>query len=1165
METTQFDLLKTPRFLPLFVTQFLGAFNDNVFKNAFIILITYRLADKLAMNVQILVTLIGALFILPFFLFSAFAGKLADKFEKSRLISTVKVFEVVIMVVATLGFYQQSVGLLLASLFLLGVQATFFGPLKYAILPCHLQTNELIAGNGLIEAGTFLAILLGTLLGGVLILLPYGELITSFILLTVAVGGWVSSWSIPKTIVTESESAIRLSFNFIKETFDLIRYSRSQRDIYYAIMGISWFWLVGATFLTEFAVFAKESLHANEHIVTLFLMVFSIGLGVGSLLCNRLLRGKVHAAYVPVAALALTLFTFDLCYAAGHITALANGDYMGLAAFFSHFSGWRIVFDLTAIAICGGLYTVPLYALLQQRSAPEHRARVIASNNVMNALFMVAAAIVTMFLLKIGFSVNQIFFLIAILNACVAFYICKLVPDALIKAGFSWILTTLYRVKVKGLENYDAAGSRVVIVANHTSFIDAILLATFLPDKLTFAVNTITARKWWIRLFLRLVDAYPIEPANPMALKSLIEFVQRDIRCVIFPEGRLTVTGGLMKIYEGPGLVADKSGAKLLPIRIQGAQLTPFSRLRGKAPIRLMPKVTITIFPSKALEIAPEIKGRKRRQQISYKLYDIMTEMMFESSDYHKTLFRALTDAAAIHGNKAEIIEDIQRDPITYRQFFTRSFIIGDIIAKQTTRGEYVGLLMPTMASTVICFFGLHAYSRVPAMLNFTAGIRSVVTACHTAQIKRVFTSSQFVEFAKLENMVKELEANGVTVVFLEDMRNRVTFLHKLKGRIMAQWPSLSYKLIHYRAQAQPFLNPQNPAVILFTSGSEGTPKGVVLSHENIAANCSQVTACVDFSSNDKIFNALPLFHSFGLTGGVMLPLLSGVKTFLYPSPLHYRIVPELSYDTNATILFGTDTFLAGYAKYAHQYDFYSVRYVFAGAEKLREETRSIWGNKFGVRVFEGYGTTETAPILAINTPMQSRLGTVGRLLPGIKFRLNPVPGINHGGTLVVSGPNIMKGYLLSTNPGIIVPPIDGWYDTGDVVDVDEVGYVTIKGRVKRFAKVAGEMVSLAMVENQVALLWPEFQHAVVNIPDPKKGEQIVLITTKIDATREAVIAHAKVAQMAEIAIPRKILTVKEMFLLGSGKIDYSRVKDYVLQTLATLVEEPEEEEEDDE
>jgi acyl-[acyl-carrier-protein]-phospholipid O-acyltransferase/long-chain-fatty-acid--[acyl-carrier-protein] ligase len=319
-----------------------------------------------------------------------------------------------------------------------------------------------------------------------------------------------------------------------------------------------------------------------------------------------------------------------------------------------------------------------------------------------------------------------------------------------------------------------------------------------------------------------------------------------------------------------------------------------------------------------------------------------------------------------------------------------------------------------------------------------------------------------------------------------------------------------------------------------------------VLSHINIQANRYQVSSRIDFGPTDIVFNALPIFHSFGLTGGTLLPVLAGIKTFFYPSPLHYRIIPELVYDTNATLLFGTDTFLTGYARHAHPYDFHSVRYVFAGAEKLHERTRKIWADKFGVRIFEGYGATETAPVLSMNTPMHSQPGSVGRLMPGVSHRLQPVPGIEEGGRLLVYGPNIMTGYYLPDAPGKIQPLHGGWYDTGDIVTIDDIGYITIRGRAKRFAKIGGEMVSLAAVEEYIGKLWPQYTHAVLQVPDPKKGEQLVLVTTNPTASRNDLVNYAKENGINELSIPKRILLIDTIPVLGTGKTNYVALMEWL-------------------
>ena len=700
------------------------------------------------------------------------------------------------------------------------------------------------------------------------------------------------------------------------------------------------------------------------------------------------------------------------------------------------------------------------------------------------------------------------------------------------------LLKKLYRVEVKGLENYSKAGERVVIVANHTSFLDAAIIALFLPEKLMFAVNSHIAKRWYLKPFLALVKAFPLDPTNPMATKSIISEIKRDQKCVIFSEGRITLTGSLMKVYEGPGMIADKSAAMILPIRIDGAQYSPLSRLKGKVRIRWFPKVTMTILEARTFDIPEEIKGRNRRHLAGVKLYDLMSEMLFDSSDYKKTLFQSIIDQAHIHGRKHIIAEDALRKPINYGSLITRSFALGNKIAKTTKADEYVGIMLPNMVTSIVTFFALQAYGRVPAMLNFSTGEKNLVSACTTAGIKAIYTSRKFVEMGKLDEMIAALEKTGVQVIYLEDLAKTINIFDKLKSLIVSHFAQTFYRA--------PDAN--SPAVILFTSGSEGTPKGVLLSHINIQANRYQLASRVDFGPTDIVFNALPIFHSFGLTGGTLLPLLSGIRTFFYPSPLHYRIVPELIYDTNATIMFGTDTFLSGYARFANAYDFYSVRYVFAGAERLKDETRKLWSDKYGVRIFEGYGATETSPAISTNTPMHNKPGTVGRLLPGIKYSIQKVPGIEDGGKLIVTGANIMKGYLLGNNPGKLVETSNNEYDTGDIVALDSDGYITIKGRAKRFAKIAGEMVSLTAVESFISNLWPDNNHAVVSIPDAKKGEALVLFTDKQDGERTEISTYAKEHGIGELSVPKNIKIVDAVPLLGTGKTDYVTLQKLVAE-----------------
>ncbi len=1135
MYHSQFLLLTKKRFLPLFLTQFLGALNDNLFKNALVVLITFVMVNELPVDHKILVTLASCLLIAPMFIFSALAGTLADKFEKAKLIRIIKMAEIVLMVMGALGFILHNVTILMLVLFLLGVQSTFFGPLKYSILPAHLTEGELMGGTALIETGTFLAILIGNILGVILIVQPQGIVIICAAVVLIAILGYLSSCFIPQALAPAPDLSV--SFNVVKETVAIVQFSKKTKDIYLSILGISWFWLIGFVFLAEFPNYAKDYLKGNEQVFVLFLTIFSVGVGLGSIFCNRLVKGRIEATFVPLSALGISLFTIDLyfstLYVLNHVNVAALQTPL---AFIAVPANWRVLFDVFMIAFCGGIYIVPLYAILQHRSQETHKARVIASNNIMNALFMSAAAIVVMIMLQMNFTIPQIFLTMAFINVIVIVQSCRLLPGALVKSILRMFLQFLYKVEVKGLENYDAAGERVIVVPNHTSFLDGVLLAAFLPGKLSFAMYSGYAKKWWVKPVTLFVEIFAIEPANPFSLKSIIKYVRQDKKMVIFPEGRITVTGALMKIYEGPGMIADKAEGALLPVLIDGAQYTPFSRLKGRVYIKWFPKITLTIFPAERLTVSSELRGRHRRQMIGEQLYQMMANTLFMGNRLDVTLFEGLLQAKTIHGGAHKIVEDINRQPLTYRRLILGSVLLGKKLAKLTREQEAVGLLLPNLSATVVTFFGLLAYRRVVALLNFSTGTHNVVLACHTAKIKTVCTARAFIATARLQGMIDALAEQGIRIVYLEDLRKSISFIDKMLALFASTFPKVSGLLAKNHDANQ-------PAVILFTSGSEGTPKAVVLSSRNIQANKNQMASRVDFSPIDIVLNALPMFHSFGLTAGTILPILYGMKVFFYPSPLHYRVIPELSYDINATILFGTNTFLAGYARYANAYDFYSIRYVFSGAEKLREENRRLWADKFGVRIFEGYGATETSPVISVNTPMHNKPGTVGQLMPGIEYQLNDVPQITEGGRLSVKGPNVMLGYMFYDNPGVIEAPLDGWYDTGDIVEIDENGYITIKGRAKRFAKIGGEMVSLTFVEQMLDKLWPESAHAVVTIPDEKKGEQLVLVTTRQQADKAEISRYARTLGISELAVPKLIHVVDKLPLLGSGKVDYLAIQ----------------------
>jgi acyl-[acyl-carrier-protein]-phospholipid O-acyltransferase / long-chain-fatty-acid--[acyl-carrier-protein] ligase len=497
-----------------------------------------------------------------------------------------------------------------------------------------------------------------------------------------------------------------------------------------------------------------------------------------------------------------------------------------------------------------------------------------------------------------------------------------------------------------------------------------------------------------------------------------------------------------------------------------------------------------------------------------------------------KSLFQALADARAAYGGKRPIIVDGDDRVLTYDDIVRAALALGHALKKGTRPREAVGIMLPTSAGSIISFFGISAFDRVPAMLNFTNGASGVASAIRTAKIKRIVTARRFVEMAKLEAMIGEL-GNVAEIVYLEDVREKLGVLDKLTAGVGQFLPNLVSRAG----------DPGELAAILFTSGTEGLPKGVALSHTNLLSNVEQIRVHVALYPNDTMLNPLPTFHCFGLTAGAIMPILLGLKSVYHPTPLQPHEIVRRVKAHGATILLSTDTFMSQYARAGDQGDLNSLRLAICGAERVRDETRQLLRRKYSMEIVEGYGVTEAAPVIACNQPGAMRPGTVGRLLPGITARLEPVEGIPNAGRMFVKGPNIMLGYIRPQNPGVIEPPEGGWHDTGDVVAIDEDGFVAIKGRMKRFAKVGGEVVSLAVVENCASAAWPDYSHAAVSLPDGRKGEAISLVTTNPEADRMELVGWVHNHGVSELAIPRRIVLVKDIPVLGTGKTDYVKVQ----------------------
>jgi acyl-[acyl-carrier-protein]-phospholipid O-acyltransferase/long-chain-fatty-acid--[acyl-carrier-protein] ligase len=682
-------------------------------------------------------------------------------------------------------------------------------------------------------------------------------------------------------------------------------------------------------------------------------------------------------------------------------------------------------------------------------------------------------------------------------------------------------------------ESVLGAPGPVLLVPNHVSWLDWLLVGVCLEGDWKFVVSSVTARASWLhRRIMINRRTFPVDPTSPYGVRHMAEHLGRNGRLVLFAEGRISRTGCLMKLFDGTGFLLHKTHARVITCYLRGAERILLSPHPGWR--RVFPRVTAhfseLLDPPDLAHVA--VAGARAR--LTGWLRDQMVRQQFavESELGAATLPEAVLDRAR-QQPKRVVVQDATMSSLTYRQLLAGV----DVLAREWKSrlgddSRRVGVLLPNVNAMPVVLLSLWRQGREPAILNFSTGLATMLACVGLAGLRTVITSRLFLERLKLTG--ESFEREGVRMLYLEEVRGEIGSLSKLRG----YWRSRFHP---GRVMASPVTG-RDAAVILFTSGSEGLPKGVELTHGNVLANIRQMLAVVDVMDTDRFFSAMPLFHSFGLLAGLMVPLVRGIYSFLYPSPLHYRLIPAVFYNLDCTVMFGTNTFLNGYARKAHPYDFRNLRYLIAGAEKLQENTVNTWCRKFGVRPVEGYGVTECSPAVCVNTAMDTRIGSVGRLLPGMECRIEPVEGVHEGGRLLVRGPNVMRGYL-NVAANAEFKALGGWYDTGDLARVDEEGFVHLLGRLKRFAKVSGEMVSLAAVEEAMAGAFPQFglrcEVVVVSQPDEEKGEALLAVTNEPRLKPEQIREAIRSKGLTNLCVPRELRVVREIPKLGTGKTDY--------------------------
>jgi len=714
-------------------------------------------------------------------------------------------------------------------------------------------------------------------------------------------------------------------------------------------------------------------------------------------------------------------------------------------------------------------------------------------------------------------------------------------------AFLRWLLRLLYGFRAYNMASLNTPGP-VLLLPNHVSWWDWLLIGACLDKDWRFVTSIESSEiSWFHKKVMVNRRTFPVEMNSPYAVKRMAEYLQTGGRLVLFPEGRLSRTGSLMKLFDGTGFLIFKTGAKVITAFIRGASELPLSPNPNQK--KWFPRLSVHFSLVLAAPQPANVSAAQARAQLTEWLRDRLVEQQFETEMEFgpTTLPDAISEIARKHPTRV-VLQDASMQRLTYRRLMSASSLLANQWQRRWGREQIrIGVLLPNVVGMPITLSSLWAANKIPAILNYSTGTATLLTCARVAGLKRIITSKNFVERAKLD--LNPFKAARIELVFLEEVRPQITTPQKILA-------GLRHYLGLYPRRSH--LQPADTAVILFTSGSEGEPKGVELTHGNLLGNIRQMLSVIDLVETDRFFTALPLFHSFGLTVGLLLPLLRGVFVFLYLSPLHYRVVPSAFYNLDCTVFFGTNTFLNGYSRKAHPYDFRKLRYAFAAGEKLNESTATVWMQKFGVRLLEGYGATECGPCISVNVPIRVRHGSAGQFLPGIKYKLEPVEGVpeaqtaaNDGdtekaGRLFVRGPNIMRGY---TNPeaNAKFQALAGWYDTGDIVKVDSDGFVFILGRLKRFAKVSGEMVSLTAVEDALAGAFPQyglkFAAAVLARPDEGKGEKLIAATNEPRLTLDEVRTAVRARGLSNLAVPREIKIIRDLPKLGTGKINHRELE----------------------
>jgi acyl-[acyl-carrier-protein]-phospholipid O-acyltransferase / long-chain-fatty-acid--[acyl-carrier-protein] ligase len=1114
------DTLKEPGFFAFFCTQFLGAFNDNFLK----MVVSFVALDLAVRGGPGYVETIAFLFILPSALFSGYAGHLADVYSKRTILVAVKMFEIAIMVLAIAAFFTGHLKSMLVVVFLMGLHAAFFSPAKYGILPEMLPEKDLSRGNGLLEMSTFMAIILGTSVGSAIFSLWKQNLpLIGLSMLAIAILGTLTSLGIAR--VPPSGAAKLFRLHPFGEIASGLRRLQRDRPLWLTVIGISYFWFLGALVQINLFFFGKELLHLDEFHIGLLYTFLAAGIGAGSLAAGRLSGDHIELGLVPLGSVAIGIFL--------GLVALSASSYT------------RTVVALVGLGFSAGMFAVPLNAYLQQNSGREEKGQLIATNNFMNTIgILLAAAIHWLLKTPLQFTPETIILLTGLLTLAATITILYLLPDYFVRL-ILWLFThSIYRIKIVGAENMPLKGP-ALLISNHVSFVDAFMVGGALPRLVRFMLHREYYDLKGLTWFFRLMHSIPVSATNRRDIVQSLKHARNELDkghvVCIFAEGSITRMGRLLPFKRGFEKIVEGTNVPIIPVHLDQLWGSIFSFKEG----RFFWKWPKQIFYPVTVSFGPPLPSGATVADVRGAIAELESNAFGHRPSTGDLLHTRFIQAAKRHWF-AFCMADSTGTVLTYGKTLIGSLVLSRWVEKRCTAQSMVGVLLPATVGGSLANIAILLAGKIPVNLNFTAGRDAIASALEQCGIQTILTSRIFLAKINAEKI------DGM--VFLEEIRKDFSSLQKFAAAVKAFLLPASWLTRRYFKHQKS----SDLATVIFSSGSTGAPKGVMLSHRNIVSNVEGIRQVIQFKPDDRIMGVLPLFHSFGFTGTLWLPLLADFGVVYHPNPTDAKTIGETVQKYRATLLISTSTFFAGYLRRCTKQEFASLRYVIAGAEKLRETVVEGYLEKYGITVLEGYGCTELAPVVSVNVDdvfdgaekqVGHKPGTVGHPIPGVAVKVvdresrRPLPP-GEEGLLLVKGPNLMLGYL--GQPDLTDQVLQrGWYVTGDIAVIDDDGFIRIVDRVSRFSKIGGEMVPHVKVEETINQVLGSAASAVTALPDEHRGERLVAFYAQNGITREDLWEKLNESDLPKLWIPKRenLYPVESLPLLGSGKIDLRRIK----------------------